>query len=225
MAESEQLTQFWLELFKASCHLSIKEDAEDDDFRPLYDYLIPKPEVAFSLDEKSIQPQGNTVEFLNLKKYYEKVQTRRDGISAQRPMDCNIRILVDFDPAWISQNVDVFVQRHPESAKLCGDFNGRVKLKVKREVTKRGNLEYFSVDLDSVYKSQYDRPVYKLSTVDPVRRNRFLLIVRLSSLEQNKFQHFKSSPFLVRSRKPTSATLKLKPPKKIKLSRQNNLPQ
>lgn len=39
MAEAEQITQFWLNLFKASCNL--KEDTEDD-VRPLGDYLEPK---------------------------------------------------------------------------------------------------------------------------------------------------------------------------------------
>ena len=40
-------------------------------------------------------------------------------------------MLVKFDPAWPSRDVDVFVQRHPDSAKLCGDLNGRVRLEVK----------------------------------------------------------------------------------------------
>ena len=80
--------------------------------------------------------------------------------------------------------------------------------------------EYISVDLDSVYKSCYDKPVYKLSTVDPAKRNRFLLIARLSSTD--KHEYFTSSSFLIRSRKPKSATVNLQPCKKIKLSTQNS---
>lgn len=96
--------------------------------------------VKLSYHQKTIQPpQRSSVEFLNLKPCYEKIQTRRDGISTQRPMDCKVRMLVVFDPAWNSCSVDVFVQRHPESATLCGDLNGKVKLKVNRD-EKRDNL-------------------------------------------------------------------------------------
>lgn len=41
MAGTEQLTQFWFNLLNASCHLSMKEDC-DDDIRPLCDFLTPK---------------------------------------------------------------------------------------------------------------------------------------------------------------------------------------
>lgn len=71
------------------------------------------------------------MQFLNMKKCYEKVQKRQDGKSTQRPMDCDIRMLAKFDPSWRARDIDVYVQRHPDSAKLCGDFNGRVKLEVK----------------------------------------------------------------------------------------------
>ena len=40
-------------------------------------------------------------------------------------------MLAKFDPAWLSRDIDVFVQRHPDSAKLCGDLNGKVKLEVR----------------------------------------------------------------------------------------------
>lgn len=73
----------------------------------------------------------NSVQFLNLKKCYEKVQRRQDGVSTQRPMDCNIKMVATFDPAWGARDMDVYVQRHPDSAKLCGDFNGRIKLEVR----------------------------------------------------------------------------------------------
>lgn len=78
--------------------------------------------------ESTDQVTKNTVQFLNLKKCYEKVQKRFEGVSSQRPMDCNILMLAKFDPTWTSRRIDVYVQRHPDSAKLCGDFNGRVKL-------------------------------------------------------------------------------------------------
>lgn len=89
--------------------------------------------MKLSNEYQSIKPPGNEVKFLNLKHCYEKIQTRREGVSAQRPMDCHIRMLVVFDPSWTSKTINVFVQRHPESAKLCGDLNGKVPLKVKLE--------------------------------------------------------------------------------------------
>ncbi len=72
----------------------------------------------------------NSVHFLNLKKCYEKVQRRQDGKSSQRPMDCKIRMMAKFDPEWGARDIDVYVQRHPDSAKVCGDLNGKVKLEV-----------------------------------------------------------------------------------------------
>ena len=83
------------------------------------------------LDELALQPVKNSVQFLNVKKCYEKVQRRQDGVSTQRPMDCNIRMLAKFDPAWGSRDIDVFVQRHPDSAKLHGDLSAKVNLEVR----------------------------------------------------------------------------------------------
>ena len=83
------------------------------------------------MDQLSLRAMKNTVQFLNLKKFYEKVQRRQDGVSTQRPMDCNIRMLAKFEPAWGARDIDVYVQRHPDSARVCGDMNGRVKLDVK----------------------------------------------------------------------------------------------
>ncbi|CAB3979586.1 Hypothetical predicted protein [Paramuricea clavata] len=143
----------------------------------------------------------NSVQFINLKKCYEKVQRRQDGVSTQRPMDCNVRMVAKFDPTWGSRDIDVYVQRHPDSAKLCGDMNGRVKLEV-RVGEKKDNMTNFSIDLDSVYQSNRNPPIYKLSTVDPLRRNRFILIIRLTSTELKRDQYFTSPAFLIRSRRP-----------------------
>lgn len=51
MAETEQWTQFCLNLLNASCHLSMKEDCDDDsDIRPLCDFLIPKGRIKPLID-------------------------------------------------------------------------------------------------------------------------------------------------------------------------------
>ena len=60
---------------------------------------------------------------------------------------------------------------------------------------------YFSVDLDSIYQNNPNSPLYKLSTVDPLRRNTFMLIICLSSVNRNRDQYFTSPPFLIRSRR------------------------
>lgn len=61
---------------------------------------------------------------------------------------------------------------------------------------------FFSVDLDSVYQGNCNIPIYKLSTVDPLRRNRFILIVRLISTDvHDRDQYFTSPEFLIRSRR------------------------
>lgn len=199
--------QFWVDLFKASCdlHSAVQNNAEDD-LKPLSDYLKPKFKMSF--DELTPKPMKNSVQFLNLKKCYEKVQKRQDGISTQRPMDCNIRMIAKFDAAWSARDIDVFVQRHPDSAKLSGDFNGRVKLGVLIG-EKNDNMINFSVDLDSVYQSNNNTPIYKLSTVDPLRRNRFILIIRLSSRNLNRQQYFTSPSFLIRSRRPAKLPVNL----------------
>jgi hypothetical protein len=64
----------------------------------------------------------------------------------------------------------------------------------------------FSVDLDSVYEKNANTPVYKLSTVDPLRRNRFILVIRLTSTELKREQYFTSPTFLIRSRRPSKTT-------------------
>lgn len=64
----------------------------------------------------------------------------------------------------------------------------------------------FSVDLDSVYESNPNSSIYKLSTVDPLRRNKFILIIRFTSILPDREQYFTSPEFLIRSRRPTRAT-------------------
>ena len=192
--------QFWLDLLQASSDLYSTE--QEDDMKPLGDYLKPKFRC---FDEFSLRAMKNSVEFLNLKKCYEKVQRRQDGVSTQRPMDCNIRMVATFDPTWGARDIDVYVQRHPDSAKVCGDLNGRVKLDVK--IGEKGdNTTNFSVDLDSVYQKNQNTPIYKLSTVDPLRRNKFILVIRLTSTEFKRDQYFTSPTFLIRSRRPSRTT-------------------
>lgn len=65
---------------------------------------------------------------------------------------------------------------------------------------------YFSVDLDSIYQNNPNSPLYKLSTVDPLRRNTFILIIRLSSTNLNRDQYFTSPSFLIRSRRPAKGS-------------------
>ena len=61
--------------------------------------------------------------------------------------------------------------------------------------------QHLSVDLDSVYMSGKGTPVYKLSTVDADRRNRFRLIVSLLFIHGDRSQSFASPTFLLRSRR------------------------
>ena len=62
--------------------------------------------------------------------------------------------------------------------------------------------QYFSVDLDSVYHNPLTgSPVYKLSTVDSDRRNRFWLVAYVVYANGRKSQPFYSEPFLLKSKR------------------------
>ena len=61
--------------------------------------------------------------------------------------------------------------------------------------------QYFSVDLDSIYLAQDGTPVYKLSTVDSERRNRFHLAIVLVFIDGSRSKTIYSQPFLLRSKK------------------------
>lgn len=65
---------------------------------------------------------------------YQKAQSRVGKESRQRLIDARIRMIITFE-AQI-QSIKVFVERIPEAALLCNDFNGRVELE-----TKMGKLE------------------------------------------------------------------------------------
>jgi len=139
------------------------------------------------------------VHFLGLKKEYEKVQSRVNRQSRQRLAEGKVRMVVTAD-AQIAK-IEVLVERAPMAAALSGDVTGRVPLKVKMGA-QVGNKQYLSVDLDSVYMSDKGTPVYKLSTVDADRRNRFRLVVSLLFIDGDRSQSFASPTFLLRSRRP-----------------------
>lgn len=78
--------------------------------------------------------------FFNVQKCYEKVQCRKNKKSKQRVHGATINLRVATD-APISK-VEVYVERLPKAAVLCGDNNGRVPLKLKME-----NLLYSDVSI------------------------------------------------------------------------------
>lgn len=83
------------------------------------------------------------VVFFNVQKCYEKVQCRKNKKSKQRVQGATINLRVATD-APISK-VEVYVERLPKAAVLCGDSNGRVPLKLKME-----NLMYSDVCISFV---------------------------------------------------------------------------
>ncbi|CAH3131630.1 unnamed protein product, partial [Porites lobata] len=139
------------------------------------------------------------VHFLGLKKEYEKVQSRVNRQSRQRLADGKVRIMIKTE-AQI-EHIGVYVERIPMAAALSGDVTGRVPLNVKLGA-QMINKQFLSVDLDSVYMSSQGTPVYKLSTVDADRRNRFRLIVTVLFIDGEGSRSFASPPFLLRSRRP-----------------------
>ncbi|KAL9987278.1 hypothetical protein ACROYT_G001559 [Oculina patagonica] len=167
----------------------IKEDPEDFSFvskeKCPTQWITTKPNVK--------------VHFLGFKKEYEKVQSRVNRQSRQRLADGKVRIMVTAD-AQITK-IEVHVERAPMAAALSGDVTGRVPLKVKMGAHVV-NKQYLSVDLDSVYMSSKGTPVYKLSTVDADRRNRFRLVVSVLFIDGDRSQSFASPTFLLRSRRP-----------------------
>ena len=148
-----------------------------------------------------IRTPQSMVEFLDLKDVYEKVQSRAGGGSHQRVSSGLINIRTTSEGQLCG--VNVFVQRVPEAAELCGDSNGRIALEVNHEDYFK-NQQIFSIDLDSVYDTPNGTPVYKLATVDAERRNLFQLVVFLKFIDGTESEAFTSKPFLMRSRKPGS---------------------
>lgn len=80
--------------------------------------------------------------FFNVQKCYEKVQCRKNKKSKQRVQGATINLRVTTD-APISR-VEVFVERLPKAAVLCGDSNGRVPLKIKLENLMYSDVSFFS---------------------------------------------------------------------------------
>lgn len=148
--------------------------------------------------------------FFNVQKCYEKVQCRKNKKSKQRVQGATINLRVTTD-APIAK-VEVYVERLPKAAVLCGDSNGRVPLKLKMENLMYSDNyqrqdQYFSVDLDSVYHNPLTgTPVYKLSTVDSERRNRFWLVAYIVYAGSRKSQPFYSEPFLLKSKRNSKAS-------------------
>ena len=83
------------------------------------------------------------VVFFNVQKCYEKVQCRKNKKSKQRVQGATINLRVTTD-APIAK-VEVYVERLPKAAVLCGDSNGRVPLKLKME-----NLMYSDVSISDL---------------------------------------------------------------------------
>ncbi|EDO45539.1 predicted protein [Nematostella vectensis] len=146
------------------------------------------------------------VHFLNLRSVYEKVQCRKNKHSKQRITQAIVDMMVTYS-AQI-QRLEVYVERIPEAAKLCGDHNGQVPLKPRMDnimlTEDYQSHQYFSVDLDSIYESAATGcPVYKLSTVDSDRRNRFRLVVYIVYLDGTRSNPTYSLSFLLRSKRTT----------------------
>ena len=138
------------------------------------------------------------VEFMDLKGIYKKFQSRAGGGSRQRITSGLINIRTTSEGQLCDMNV--FVQRTPEAAALCGDVNGRIPLDVNHEGYFQ-NQQYFLVDLDSVYDTPDGTPVYKLATVEAERRNVFHLVVFLRFVDGTESGPFISKPFLLQSKK------------------------
>ncbi|CAB4006422.1 Hypothetical predicted protein [Paramuricea clavata] len=165
------------------------------------DSIFPEPCSEDRCNNVINKTPQSMVEFLELKDIYEKVQSRAGGGSHQRVASGLINIKATSEGQLCGMNV--FVQRMPEAAALCGDVNGRIPLEVNHEDYFK-NQQLFSVDLDSVYNTPNGTPVYKLATVDAERRNLFQLIVSLKLIDGTESGPFMSKPFLIRSRKPGS---------------------
>lgn len=89
--------------------------------------------------------------FFNVQKCYEKVQCRKNKKSKQRVQGATINLRVTTD-APISR-VEVFVERLPKAAVLCGDSNGRVPLKTKLENLMYSDVSFFQFFLLSLFHS------------------------------------------------------------------------
>ena len=151
----------------------------------------PIPQPVFPPPTPDADSAG--VHFIDLKDLYEKAQVRRKGQSEQRLVESRIHMVANF--LVVPRSVQVWVRRF---ADIKG-FQNTVQLPVAIEKT-MPNMQYFSVDLDAVYKTEMGNKFYQLSTTDRFRKNRFVIHVNLL-FEDNSVAQFKSEPFLIRSRK------------------------
>ncbi|KAK2551863.1 hypothetical protein P5673_027102 [Acropora cervicornis] len=140
------------------------------------------------------------VNFPDLKHVYLKIQSRANRLSRQRVENGKVKIrVISLGPQILS--IEVYVERTPDAAVLFGDKCGRVRLK-SQPGKYYPNQHYFTVDLDSVYDSPTNQgvPVYKLSTVDSERRNKFRLIVVVVLIGDIRSKEYISRSFRLRSR-------------------------
>jgi hypothetical protein len=95
------------------------------------DSIFPEPCSEDRCNNIINKTPQSMVEFLELKDIYEKVQSRAGGGSHQRVASGLINIKATSEGQLCGMNV--FVQRMPEAAALCGDVNGRIPLEVNHE--------------------------------------------------------------------------------------------
>jgi len=146
------------------------------------------------------------VGFPDLKPVYYKTQSRANRLSRQKVTNGKIKIrVITLGPQV--QTIEAYVERTPNAAVLFGDKCGRVRLK-SQPGKFHSNQYFFTVDLESVYESHTKPgvPVYKLSTVDSERRNKFRLVVVVVLIDNARSKEFVSRPFLLRSRTSASKT-------------------
>ncbi|XP_068741119.1 uncharacterized protein [Montipora capricornis] len=161
-------------------------------------------EASFSYLVETPWEENIKVIFPDLKPMYLKIQSRANRLSRQRVENGKIKIqVISLGPQVLS--IEVYVERTPDAAVLVGDKCGRVRLNShpgRYYPNQKGQQHYFTVDLDSVYDSPTNQgvPVYKLSTVDSERRNRFRLIVVVVLLGDIRSKEYISQAFRLRSR-------------------------
>lgn len=140
------------------------------------------------------------VSFVDLKPVYEKAQIRVGRQSKQRFKKGTGRMKIVVASEAQIRDIDVYVERTAAAAALCGDKSGQVPLKTVKLENFDWNKQTFSLDLDSVYLSPKGTPVYKLSTVDSDRRNRFRLVVVVVFIDGTRSKPFNSRQFLLKSK-------------------------
>lgn len=160
----------------------------------------PIPQQAGNAIQTAYTPPPTTAEtakvnFIDLKDLYEKTQVRRGGTSEQRLVDCRVHMFANYTGTTALYDIEVDVQRYPETDKL----EDIMQFPVTVEKT-LPNTQYFSINLDAVYLTALGKKFYQLSTTDRFKKNRFIISVTLTFADDSRAR-FKSEPFLIRSRK------------------------